>query len=44
VDLQWPAAQATLLDAQGSIEALCHRREQLEREITTLIPSSPCSV
>ena len=44
VDLEWPAAQATLLDCQGAIEALCHRREQLEREITTLIPSSPWSV
>jgi transposase len=44
VALDWPAAQATLLDAQGAIDALCHRREQLEREIVTLIPSSPWSV
>jgi transposase len=41
VDLGWPAAQATLLDAQGSIEALCHRREHLEREIVAILPSSP---
>ena len=43
VDLKWPAAQATLLDAQGSIEALVHRREQLEREIVAILPSSPWS-
>jgi len=41
VALEWPAAQATLLDAQGAIDALCHRREQLEREIVALLPSSP---
>ena len=43
VDLGWPAAQVTLLDAQGSIEALCHRREHLEREIVAILPSSPWS-
>ena len=42
--LQWPAAQATLLDCQGAINALCHRREQLEREIVALLPSSPWTV
>ena len=41
VELEWPAAQATLLDAQGSIEALVHRREHLEREIVAILPSSP---
>jgi len=41
VVLEWPAAQATLLDCQGAINALVHRREQLEREIVALIPSSP---
>jgi len=40
VALEWPAAQATLLDAVGAIDALCHRREQLEREITAMLPSS----
>ena len=35
------AAQTTLLDARGAIDALCHRREQLEREIVALLPSSP---
>src|SRR3954447_6080446 len=39
VELAWPAAQATLLDAQGSIEALLHRREHLEREIVVILPS-----
>jgi transposase len=39
--LDWPAAQVTLLDAQGAIDALSHRREQLEREIVGLLPSSP---
>ena len=41
VALQWPAAQATLLDCQGAIDALCHRREQLEREIVAVVPGSP---
>ena len=41
VTLEWPAAQATLLDARGAIDALTHRREQLEREIVALLPSSP---
>ena len=41
VAFEWPAAQATLLDARGAIDALTHRREQLEREILALLPSSP---
>jgi transposase len=44
IALEWPAAQATLLDAQGAIDALVHRRDQLEREIVALIPSSPWRV
>ena len=38
VTLDWPAAQATLLDARGAIDALVHRREQLEREIVAMLP------
>ena len=41
VTLQWPAAQATLLDARGAIDAIAHRRDQLEREIVAMLPSSP---
>lgn len=41
IALEWPAAQATLLDAQGAIDALVHRRDQLERGIVALVPSSP---
>ena len=41
VTLDWPAAQATLLDARGAIDALAHRREQLEREVVAMLPSSP---
>jgi transposase len=41
VALDWPAAQATLLDARGAIDALVHRRDALEREITALLPASP---
>src|SRR5436305_1410555 len=41
VTLDWPAAQATLLDARGAIDALAHRREQFERELVALLPSSP---
>jgi transposase len=40
VVLEWPAAQAALLDARGAIEALCHRREQLEREIVGMLATS----
>jgi transposase len=41
IELDWPAAQATLLDAQGAIDALVHRREALEREAVALLPGSP---
>jgi transposase len=44
IALEWPAAQATLLDAQGAIDALVHRRDQLEREIVALVPDSPGAV
>jgi transposase len=44
IALEWPAAQATLLDAQGAIDALVHRRDQLEREIVALVPDSPWAV
>ena len=40
VALEWPAAQTTLLDARGAIDALSYRREQLEREILALLPAS----
>jgi transposase len=41
VTLEWPAAQATLLDVRGAIDALAHRRDTLEREITRMLPTSP---
>ncbi len=41
IELGWPAAQATMLDTQGAIDALAHRRDQLEREIVALLPTSP---
>ena len=41
VTLDWPAAQATLLDARGAIDALAHRRDGLEREIIALLPACP---
>ena len=44
VALDWPAAQTTLLDARGAIEALVHRRDQLEREIVALLPASPWQI
>ncbi len=44
VTLDWPAAQATLLDARGAIDALTHRRDALEREITAMLPFSPWAV
>jgi len=44
IDLVWPAAQATMLDLQGAIDALVHRRDQLEAQITRMLPSSPWGV
>jgi transposase len=44
VKLGPPAAQATLSDAIGAVEALCHRREQLERQILAMLPDSPWAV
>jgi transposase len=44
VTLPWPAAHATLLDARGAIDALAHRRDQLEREIVAMLPSCPWTV
>ena len=44
ITLAQPAAQTTLLDARGAVDALVHRREQLEREIIALLPGSPWSV
>jgi transposase len=41
VTLQWAAAQATLLDARGAVDALAQRRDALEREIVAMLPSSP---
>ena len=38
VDLGQPAANATLHDAIGAVEALVHRRCELERQITALLP------
>ena len=44
IALEWPAAQATLLDIRGAIDALLHRRDALEREITAILPCSPWAV
>ncbi len=41
MSLPWPAAQSTFRDAQGAIDALTHRRDQLEREIVAMLPGSP---
>jgi transposase len=41
VVLEWPAAHATLLDVRGAIDALAHRRDELERQIVATLPSSP---
>jgi len=44
ITLEWPAAQSTLLDQIGAIDALVVRRDSLEREILTVLPSSPWRV
>src|SRR5215207_8692584 len=41
IELPWPAAQATLADARGTVDALVHRRDALEREIVAFLPGSP---
>jgi transposase len=41
IDLGRPAAQATLLDAIGAVDALGHRRDALERQIVALLGDSP---
>jgi transposase len=41
IELAWPAAQATFLDARGAADALVHRRGALEREIVALLADSP---
>jgi transposase len=41
VDLGHSAAQATLADAIGAVDALVHRRDQLEREIVVRLGGSP---
>src|SRR3954453_8796758 len=41
IELGWPAAQATFADACGAADALVHRRDALEREITAMLPGSP---
>jgi transposase len=33
-----------MLDARGAIDALAHRRDQLEREIAAMLPGSPWAV
>jgi transposase len=44
IALEWPAAQTTLSDAIGAVDALEHRRGQLEHEIVVLLPDSPWAV
>lgn len=44
IELGWPAAQSTLADAIGAVDALVRRREALEREIVALLPDSPWRV
>lgn len=41
VELGEAPAQATLVDYLGAVEALLHRRAELEREIAAQIPGSP---
>jgi transposase len=44
VQLAWPAAQSTLADHVGAVDALVHRRDRLEREIIALLPAGPWQV
>ena len=40
VELEHSPAQATLLDYRGAVDALLHRRGELERAITAAVPAS----
>jgi transposase len=40
IDLEHAAAQATLLDYRGAVDALVHRRGELERAIAACVPGS----
>lgn len=40
VEMPYPAAQMTLADYLGAVEALTHRRGELERQIAGLVPDS----
>jgi transposase len=44
IELGQPAAQTTLADAIGAVDALVHRRDQLERQIVAMLPDSPWQV
>jgi transposase len=44
IELGRPAAQATLADACGAVDALVHRRDALQRQIVTLLPDSPWQI
>src|SRR5829696_2713300 len=41
IELDHDAAQATMIDAVAAVDALCHRRDQLERAIAARVPDSP---
>lgn len=43
VELPEPPAQATFVDYLGAVEALLHRKGELERQISAQIPGSPWS-
>jgi transposase len=44
IQLEHDAAQATLTDAIGAVDALVHRRDHLEREIVARLPGAPWAV
>jgi transposase len=44
LELDRPAAQVTLLDAIGAVDALVHRRDRLERQIIAMLPDSPWAI
>jgi transposase len=44
LELRQPAAQTTLADAIGAVDALVHRRDRLERQIVAMLPDSPWAI
>jgi transposase len=44
IELPHAAAQTTLVDQIGAVDAFVHRRDQLERQVVAMLPAAPWAV